>query len=307
MKKILLLISLAVTIVSCENVKHDGYVQDVELASKQTKDGIVYGTFYRGIGVPPTFHHFGAGITSGTIYFSNDKKVAYLFESDGTEVLTGRKCNPKKLDFEPVPILTRPDGHKVKDRADYYYGNIFCRGDYYLLPIADGTVYAAFTRSILYDVFGPYKKFFPGCSGYMYQDIKTGKWGAVGYQVMNLNRDRYLTSLSKQDLFAAEYDEIIEVVKRPTKSYTFVSNQADKYVKHVWFARKGDKWSSYKVNISIEDSEVSPITVDQQLLNRVRSMKIRTKAQGRESQIWVSTELVPNQRIGTKEASVVFL
>ena len=281
---------------SCGSYQDVGQCGGANIIAKQTKGGKVYGLrWQQEVALPPSFLFFGEGIGSGTVFFSNDKKVCYLFENTGAEVLSGRKSIKKKLDFEPVPIIVKsgPFPHQVLGSAAQYYGNMFNFGKYYRFEIADGTWYALFSNA-MFQIYGPFKQFFPGCSGYMYQDVKTGKWGAVATQrVRSGNQGLYRITIDEQDLFEPQYDEVIEVVRSAGE--------------HVWFAKKGDVWSSISISVG-EDANttaIKDVAVDQHLLNKVLKMRLRTEAQGRRDGL--STKLVPNQRVGTVEASVAFL
>lgn len=289
-------IAFATVLSSCNTPQYVGRCDGAEVISKSSKEGKVYGLRWKEeVVLPPSFLFFGEGIGSGTVYFSNDKKVCYLFDNTGVEVLSGRRSIKKKLDFEPVPIVVKggPFPHQVLGRSAQYYGNMFNFGKYYLFEIADGTWYALFSNA-MFQIYGPFKQFFPGCSGYMYQDVKTGKWGAVATQrVRSGDQGLYLITIDEQDLFEPQYDEVIEVVRSAGE--------------HVWFAKKGDVWSSISISVG-EDANttaVKDVAVDQRLLNKVLKMRLRTEAQGRQDGL--STKLVPNQRVGTTEASVAFL
>ena len=283
---VLLAVAFATLLVSCNRVKDVGFYYAVELVSITTGQEEKFGIKFDGeIVLYPQFPYYGQGISDGSIYFSNDKKVCYLFDLWGEEILTKRKSNAKELDFDPVPIVVKDEdyAHQILDPAERYFGNIFYPGKYYLFSLADGNVYALFAYGSRYFPFGSYQKFFPGNTGFSYK--RANKWGATAAQMES--RQTLKETISEQEIFPAEYDEIIEVVKSRTSC--------------VWFARKGNNWVSRAIG---EDGIVRPAAVDTKLLNRVRNMRIQNKAKGRRDGMW--TVLIPGQRIGTKEASVVF-
>ena len=284
---VLFAVAMATMLVSCNRVENAGSCGAVDLVSKTTKQGKRFGIrFGKETVLYPQFAYFGQGVSDGTIYFSNDRKVCYLFNLWGEEVLTKRKSNGKELGFTPVPIVVKEEefAHQIIDPAKRYFGDIFYPGDYFLFELADGNVYALFVYHARYFSFGAYQKFVPGNTGFAYK--QNNKWGAKAAQM--IAEQTLIETISEQEIFPAEYDEIIEVVKSRTSC--------------VWFARKGNNWVSCMIG---EDCIVRSVAVDTKLLNRVRNMRIQDKAKGRRDGI--STVLIPGQRIGTQEASVVFL
>ena len=285
-------IAFALVQTSCNSYQEVGSCDGANIIAKSTKAGKVYGIKWKQeAALPPSFLFYGEGIGSGTVYFSNDKKVCYLFDNTGVEVLSGRRSAGKKLNFEPIPIVVKnePFAHRVLGDAAQYYGNMFNFGKYYLFEIADGTWYALFSNA-MFQIYGPFKKFFPGCSGYMYQDVKTGKWGAVATQRSKLgNQGLYRITIDEQDLFEPQYDEVIEVIRSAGE--------------HVWFARKGSAWSAISISVgeAANTTEIKDVSVDQRLLNKVLKMPIRKEASGR------GNKLTPGQKIGNNKSSVAFL
>lgn len=292
---VLFAVAMATMLVSCNRVENAGSCGAVDLVSKTTKQGKRFGIrFGKETVLYPQFAYFGQGISDGTIYFSNDRKVCYLFNLWGEEVLTKRKSNGKELGFTPVPIVVKEEefAHQIIDPAKRYFGDIFNRGDFYLFEIADGSYYALFDN-VGHQVYGPVKYFHPGSSGYIYQDVKTEKIGAKAFQKIDISGGRYLITVDEQVLFNPEYDEIIEVLPSPGV--------------YVWYARKGQQWSAKQITIYEGDTptKIETVSVNSKLLNRIRNMQIQDKAKGRRDGI--RTVLIPGQRIGTQEASVVFL
>ena len=85
MKKLFLaiyVVALVMALPSCESYQAIGDCDGAYIIAKPSKDGRVYGIRWEDeAALPPSFLFFGEGIGSGTVYFSNDKKVCYLFSS----------------------------------------------------------------------------------------------------------------------------------------------------------------------------------------------------------------------------------
>ena len=284
MKKIFVLLGLVLgcLLISCSPKECFVEGSDVTFVYKNTKQGKRYGVKYGNvISIPPIYPFLGKGINSYTMFFSYSENwdTFYFFEQNGSEILTEKDHN--LVGFKPLPIKSFEE---MNQGADRYFGNIFYPGDYYLFTLADGNIYALFVYRSHYFPFGSYQKFFPGNTGFSYK--RNNKWGAMAAQMEV--RQELRETISEQEIFSAEYEEIIEVVKSRTNC--------------VWFARSGDKWISRMIG---EDGIVRSVAVDVKLLQRVRNMRIQDKARGRKDGMWMV--LIPGQRIGTKEASVVFL
>ena len=278
----LLVVAVATILVSCNQVEFAGDCGKVTLVSKTTKQGKLYGIKSpdKKIAIYPQFSYFEPGFDDYTIYFSNDRKEWYLFDWWGREILTDRTSRgvdgKKELGFTPVPINKKESGERST-----YFGNLFRDGEYFLFKLTGGGVYALFDKSYQY-IYGPYEDFFAGSSGFSYK--QNNKWGAR----TELNKE--------QEIFPAEYEEIIEAVTRTSDGWFGYK------VTYVWFARKGKEWTSCQIG---KDGIVKPVSVNVRLLNRVRNMQIQDGFRARKD--IVSTELIPGQRAGTKETSVAFL
>lgn len=317
MKKILLLISLVVTIVSCENLQREYPPKGFGVAhivKKQTRNGVRYGVgtstprknVYKAL-TPVVFSSYKE-TADGAAYFlfSEDGKSYYMFDLYGADILSGN-TNTSSLD-NFVPILNDGKNHKLTE-AETYYRHIVRydftkehnleRNGYYIFPTLDGSVYGVICTNGYLSV-GPYKQMRFGLKGYMYQDIQTGKFGAktvadlqatAGYikeQYPSFDVERQLNKLTPV-IFAPEYDEIIEVE---------VNNKRD-----IWFARKGDKWLAKEV---VKTSKVQDIALDQKLLNRVLKMQPRKEAKWTTNPeaLAVVPILAHGQRVGTQEMSI---
>ncbi len=254
---------------------------DVTFVYKEKKGEKLYGVKYgQEISIPPLYENIGLGINKYTVFFSHSHSwdTFYLFEQNGTELLSGKRHDSKG--FQPLAISTYEE---VEDWERRYFGYIFCLGDYYLFNMESGKVCALFAYQSHYYSFGPYDKFFPGSTGFAYK--QNGKWGATAFQTVE--KQRLYTSIPKQEIFPAEYDEVIEVVRTKENS--------------VWFARKGTNWSAAQID---KEGTVQKISVNKQLLNKVLRMPKREKAKGKKAGF--SYDLA-EQRVGTVEASIVFM
>ena len=318
MKRFLLLISLAVTIVSCENLQREYPPEGFGVAhivKKQTKSGILYGVgtstpkknVYKAL-TPVVFSSYKV-VADGAAFFlfPEGGKTYYMFDHYGADILSGN-TNTSSLDGF-IPILNDGKDHQLTEAETYYWNIVVCgryrgsRADsYYILPTPDGTVYGVICSRGYLSV-GPYQQMRFGLNGFMYQDVQTGKFGAkavadiqvtAGYikeQYPSFDVERQLNRLTPV-IFTPEYDEIIEVK---------VNDKRD-----IWFAHKGNKWIAKEV---VKTSKVQDIAVDQKLLNRVLKMQPQKEAKWRidPNDLYPSHRLAYGQRVGTKEMSIVYI
>lgn len=317
MKKFLLLISLAVTIVSCENLQKE-YPQyaSTTIVKKQTSNGVRYGigcdtpkkNVYKALS-PVVFVDYKPASTFEYFLFPEDSKIYYMLNNYGEEVLSGTS-NTKNTDGF-VPIINDGRDHQLTE-AEKYYGQIVgwewyngsVKSFYYILPTIDNCVYGVIcTYECL--AIGPYQQMRFGLKGYMYQDAKTGKFGAKAvastWSTTGNIKKSYIGSETEIErqlnlrtpvIFTPEYDEIIEVK---------VNDKRD-----IWFAHKGNKWIAKEV---VKTSKVQDIAVDQKLLNRVLKMQPQKEAKWRidPNDLYPSHRLAYGQRVGTKEMSIVYI
>ena len=312
MKKILLFISLVVTIVSCENLQKE-YPQyaSTNIVKKQTSKGVRYGigcdtpkkNVYKALS-PVVFVDYKLAGALTYFLFSEDGRTYYMFSNYGEEVLSGNSSTKSIENF--VPIINDGKDHKLTNAETYYrhiVGFDYSVSDkehaYYILPTINGTVYGVICIYKCLAV-GPYQQMRFGLKGYMYQDVQTGKFGAKAVAKSWLTigdiKKMYVGSEIEHQLelrtpviFTPEYDEIIEVE---------VNNKRD-----IWFARKGDKWYAKEL---IKSSKVQDIALDQKLLNRVLKMQPRKEAKWTTNPeaLAVVPILAHGQRVGTKEMSI---
>lgn len=255
---------------------------DVTFVYKEKEGKKLYGVKYgQEISIPPIYENIGLGINRYTVFFSHSPswETFYLFEQNGTEILSGKRHDSEG--FQPLAISTYEE---VKERERRYFGKIFCRGDYHLFNMASGKVCALFAYQSHYFPFGPYDKFFPGSTGFAYK--QNGKWGATAFQT--IEKQRLYTSISKQEIFPAEYDEVIEVVRSAGE--------------HIWFARKGTNWSAAQID---QEGTVQKAAIDKKLLAKVLKTPLRKEAKGLKE--GMGYKVLSNQRVGTVEASVFFI
>ena len=317
MKKILLFISLVVTIVSCENLQRECAVNSsTTIVKKQTSNGVRYGigcdtprkNVYKAL-TPVVFSSYKR-TTNDAVYFlfSEDGKAYYMFDIHGVDILSENSSTSSLDDF--IPILNDGIDHKLTEAETYYrhivrydYMREFDqkRNGYYIFPTLDGSVYGVICTSGYLSV-GPYKQMRFGLKGYMYQDVQTGKFGSKAITRLQTYpgyiKEKYPSfdvehqfNLLTPVIFAPEYDDVIEVEV----------NKRD-----IWFARKGNKWYAKEL---IKNSKVQDIAVDQKLLNRVLKMQLQKEAKWTTNPYALAKThiLAYGQRVGTKEMSIVYL
>lgn len=304
MKKLFVLMAVIVAVVctSCENLQVAyGVNGSTQVVSKNTKEGIRYG-----IGrdmpnnklkadTPVIFSDYKVALScdhSGYFLYSQDKRTYYLFNSDGRDVLSGKKATSPDLEGL-IPIINDGKDHRLTAPEMYYRHIVGFRhvddylNSYFILPVEGGNVYGVIYNGD-FAAMGPFRDIFFGLNGFMFKDPTTGKWGArtlansvVEAEYRNVERDT-------PTIFPPEYDEIIEVEKGDKIS--------------IWFARKGNVWSAKQV---VTASQIKNAPVDQRLLGQVRKMKIgRTP---KYTKTWVVEVLAHGQRIGNEEVSFAHL
>ena len=304
MKRLFLFAAVIVAMVcaSCENLRSaygvNGFTQVV---SKDTKEGIRYG-----IGrdqpndklkaeTPVVFSDYAVALPSGFggyFMYLPGKKTYYLFDSDGRDVLSGKKATSPDLEGLITIINNGKERHLTE--AEMYYRHIVgfryvdgYQNRYFILPVEGGNVYGVIYNG-RFAAFGPFKKIFFGLYGFMFQDPTTGKWGARTLARSVVEAEERDIERDTPTIFSPEYDEIIEVEKKDETN--------------IWFARKGNVWSAKQV---LTDSQIKNIPVDQRLLNQVRKMRIRSTAKS-TTKNWVKI-LAHGQRVGNNEASFAHL
>ena len=301
MKKLFFLsvVIVAMVCTACENLQSayeiNGYTQ---IVSKDTKDGVLYGighdTPNHGLKAetPIVFSDFAVASSGGYFLYSKDKRHCYLFDSQGRDVLSGKKAVSEELEGL-VPIINNGKDHRLTESEMYFKHVVGFRfvdaykNKYFILPVEGGNVYGVIYNGD-FAAMGPFKKIFFGLYGFMYQDPTTGKWGArtlarsiVEAEERNIERDT-------PTIFSPEYDEIIEV-ETPDKS-------------SLWFARKGEVWSAKQV---VTASQIKNVSVDQRLLSQVRKMKLGSTAKSTTKN---GVEILAHgQRFGCPGASVAHL
>ena len=246
----------------------------VFVVEKVKRKGSLYGLMCNHkMVVPVHYNYWEEGINSHCWYFSSDGgKTKYLIDLWGREFITGKQATER--DFCPIPIVKaiKPDY-----KTGRYFENIFGIGHLWKFVTADGAMYAVFEENARYagKKYGPYQDFFPGCGGYMYKDLSSGKWGANAEQYGEPYGSRIWT-IKPAPVAQPMYDKIIEVVRI--------------YKPNIWFAYDGNKWIAL-------DETGKEVALNKALLNRVLAMKIQDKA----------CKPLGNQRIGNNEISVVFI
>ena len=179
-------------------------------------------------------------------------------------------------------------GYKLYGSSDkvHYYNLMFALGYYVLVETDEGKIglfvedkYTAYGW-VNYRDFGPYEDFLPGCRGFMYKI--NGKWGAqkCRYRHTDRNAPSVLVGDSRTVL-EPEYDQVIEF-------YNTLRNNS-----YAWFGRKGSSWFGVS-------QDGRRINVSKNLINEILSIPVQDVLSSQPS-------MVGAQRVGTEEASVVFM
>ncbi len=294
----------AMVCTSCEKLRVAystfGYAQVV---CKQAKDGsTVYGIGHSApndkvvADTPVIFSDYTPTCRDGGYFlYTPGKKTYYFFDVEGIDILSGKRCESPDLEGL-IPIINDGKDHRLSEAETYWRHVVGYRyrdsyvNHYFIFPVASGNVCAVAYNGD-FAAMGPYKKFLFGLHGFIYQDIETGKWGAR--TIANFNMDTSDRNIERDmpEIFAPEYDEVIEVECRDETS--------------IWFARKGKVWTSREV---IAESSVKDIPVNQQLLNRVLKMKISKEPRKTVIRDLGTTNILAyGQRFGSAEASIAHL
>ena len=331
MKKFLFLICLAVTIVSCENLQTEYSVNGLtKIVKKETKHGTRYAV---GCNIPKknavkaltpvVFTSYKKVTDSFAAYFfyTENSKTYYMFDGYGADVLSGT-INTSSLESF-IPILNDGKDHRLTgNTADTYYRHmvkydIDVGGDYFILPTLDGSLYGVI-RAYGFLSVGPYKQMRFGLTGYMYQDLKTGKYGAktvadlesspgcTKRNVVESEIQRRLDLLTPT-IFSPEYDEIIEVEINAKWVGGVMTARKVRDKRNIWFARKGDIWIAKE---AVGARNIKDIPVDQKLLNRVLKMQILSEPRSQKSNDVPAAAidiLAIGQRFGSAEMSIAHL
>lgn len=269
-------------------VKHSA----IYVVSQTQEDGsTLYGAKYQGhISIPPVFDRFEAAMQLDMVYAYKGDKCA-LFNIDGTEVLSGRICGEDELGFEPAWIDQTQEPRQNLEGAGTYCGQIFCCGEYYKFAMENGGKGVLFLPMSNILPLGIHDDFLAGYFGCMFKD--NGGWGAMFLRIREKTYNRLDIIIEPTDMAGGErFDEIIEVVRTKENS--------------VWFARKGNVWRSFDVELEYGKlKHIKEVPANQKLLTKVLKMPVRKKARTLSY-----FDLASNQRVGIKDgnggASVVF-
>lgn len=301
MKKLFFAVYVMALVVALPSCKTSPKVDDVGnvvkhsaiyVVSQQQENGTtLYGAKYQGrIAIPPVFDRFEAAMQLDMVYAYKGNKCA-LFNIDGTEVLSGRICGEDELGFEPAWIDLSQEPRQNLEGSGTYCGQIFCCGEYYKFAMENGGKGILFLPMSNILPLGIYEDFLPGYFGCMYKD--GGGWGAMFMRIREKTYDRLDIIIEPTDMAGGErFDEIIEVVRTKENS--------------VWFARKGNVWRSFDVELEYGKlKHIKEVPANQKLLTKVLKMPVRKKARTLSY-----FDLASNQRVGIKDgnggASVVF-
>lgn len=279
MKKLLFIILATLCLASCwpqKVVDPETTVVYLHKKSKKSPSGELWGVSYRDkMVIPVKYAWKKRGIIDFTIFFSNDNwQTMYLYHERGKEVFTDLPVN--LYGFEPVAITSH---QSFTAKEDLYGGKMFNYGDYHYFRTDKNYVYMLFYGGYGDGfVYGPFLEAVPGCGGYMFKDIETGKWGAHAYQHVEGYGTLKTTVVSRQ-VADPQYDEVMEVATKDAQYY--------------WFVRSGEQWSCI-------DEHGKTVSFKSSLFNQARKLKLQEKSR-------MPNGKFPAQRIGVEGASVAFL
>ncbi len=166
----------------------------------------------------------------------------------------------------------------------FNYGkNIFAEGEYVLLKGKEDKTALFFVDEMTkygwvdFVTFGPYKEFFPGCGGYIYQDLFSDKWGVYACRWIKTKDGFCLSFKINQEVALPEFDRVVEVCNLKQK-------------KSVWLVKKDGLWTGL-------NSEGSVVNITSKQLSKVLMMPVSKQFDEKKQE----------QRIGTETASVAFV
>lgn len=221
---------------------------------------------------------------------------AYLATKDGVTIMYDYWGNPL---CDSIPVI----------RSESYHSNLGgtgVPGAYYEVNTKKGRFCLYYNKDMAeWYHYGPFEACVGGCSGYMFKDIKTGKWGVAKYGRWDDlgDRDSYgrrRMTLDAQWKFRYERNHVIvqPVYERVLNvSYVAVGTidgGRRGYGKESdvrWYAYDGTKWIAFDINghpIPVRDAELR--------------MALRTTPHDQTLRR-NSLNNVITQRIGTQEAS----
>lgn len=278
MKKLLFIILASLCLASCwpqKVVDSETTVVYLHKKSKKSPSGELWGVSYRDkMVIPVEYAWKKRGTSNYTIFLSNDDwQTMYLYYEYGEEVFTDLPVN--LYGFEPVAITSH---QSFTAKEDLYGGKMFNYGDYHYFRTDKNYVYMLFYGGYGHHAYGPFLEAVPGCGGYMFKDIETGKWGAHAYQHVEGYGTLRTTVVSRQ-VAPPQYDEVMEVATKDAQYY--------------WFVRSGEQWSCI-------DEHAKTVSFKTSLFNQARKLKLQEKSR-------MPNGKFPAQRIGVEGASVAFL
>ena len=281
MKNFLVLLSLALTIlmVSCTryetaNMGAHRYVY------RGKKVGIEQKVNNQWISGLPVSYDKIEGVLNKSVYLATVDGQTYAFDIGFQQLFDGAEV------IKADTLMS-----KSSAKARKYYGKMFASGNYIKAYTSKG-VFALFIDPYDKHVsFGGFEDILPACSGLIYR--QNGLWnaklssvgaGAPGYSPNNV----YWAAKP----FVEKCEQILEV-RQVTSPWT--SGTSPEKAKTTWFAKKGGVW------ISFNGKGVKLANVNKALLNKALSLTPKTTVKGERYTVF------SGQRVGTEEASVVFL
>lgn len=152
-------------------------------------------------------------------------------------------------------------------------------------------------------VYGPFKDFITGHTGYMFKDVQTGRWGVgkygdwenTGYTGITAPKHRFIPCDSV--IIAPKYDKIVNIAyeRRDAWPKGYLKESDIK-----WYCQDENGWVGF-------DMEGKPISVDKNLLNRALKIKVKPIRESITEEEWRSFSKVFYRRVGKEEASVYII
>lgn len=145
--------------------------------------------------------------------------------------------------------------------------------------------------------YGPFKEYVPVMAGYLFKDIRTGKWGVGKYGEWTLDEyaldylKRARLTPTKDILLPAQYEKIVSVLDSYRDAYWALGYKNKSDVR--WYCYDGNQWYGF-------DIDGNSMEVNQTVLKQALNMPVQTSIKRNRNGM-------PNQRLGIEEASVFMI
>lgn len=173
---------------------------------------------------------------------------------------------------------------------------------------SDSGIYMIYDSNTLHSsqtpVYGPFKDFIPGHTGYMFKDVQTGRWGVGKYGSWEkynpeawIPDSRYRFTPCDSVLIAPQYDKIVNI------AYERGDSWPQGYFKKSdiqWYCHGENGWVGF-------DIDGKPKRVDKTLLNRALKMEADPIRKQVTEEEWRTFSKFFYRRVGIEEASVYII